>query len=477
MTETAPIFPALQIARSTKAYDVRGKIPEDLSPEAVRLLGRAFTDAVGGPSPTVVVGRDMRESGVELSQAFIEGLLQHDAQVIDIGLCSTDELYFASGSLNAWGAMFTASHNPAVYNGIKFCAPGARPLSIDSGLGLLRDHAISLLQTREPERPQTGSVSESDMLRPYAEALRQQVELKSIRPLRVVVDAANAMAGLTVPGVLGTDAGLPALPLEIIPMNFELDGTFPVHEANPIEAKNTADLQRRVVEVGADLGLAFDGDADRCFVIDEKGNRVSPSALTSLIGLREAAAAADEHPMVLYNVITSRSVKEILEAAGISTTRTRVGHSFIKKQMAELNAVFGGEHSGHFYFRSFYGADSGLLAAMHVLAAVGGQNLPLSQLTAELNPYFSSGEINLQISDPQTAVRQTIEACQSQWPNQDLTVDELDGVTLSHWETAPRWWANIRPSNTEPLLRLNVEATEPQTLDSVVEFLKTALEN
>ncbi|WP_225871890.1 phosphohexomutase domain-containing protein [Scrofimicrobium canadense] len=332
MSEQDYVFPALQIARSTKAYGIRGSIPEDLGPEAVRYLGRAFAEALSAARPRVVVGRDMRESGVALSEAFIYGIRQSEAEVIDIGLCSTDELYFASVVLDAWGVMFTASHNPANYNGMKLCRPGATPISVESGLGQLRDEAIALFQQRVPELEIGGSIERRDMLSAYGQALRDRVDLSGIRRLKVVVDAGNGIAGLTVPGVLGSAAGLPALPLEIIEINGELDGTFPAHEANPIDPKNTEELQHRVVAEGADLGLAFDGDADRCFVIDKQGHRVSPSALTTLIGLREAEKSGEDYPLVLHNVITSRSVAEILTEFGISTHRTRVGHFFYKKR-------------------------------------------------------------------------------------------------------------------------------------------------
>jgi phosphomannomutase len=415
----------------------------------------------------------MRESGPALVDAFARGLAAAGVDVVRIGLCSTDGLYYASGSLGLPGAMFTASHNPARYNGIKLCRAGARPVGQDSGLAEIRTVAASLVEgTGGVETPAAGQpiptepVTEGG-LADYAAFLRSLVDLTGIRPLKVVVDAGNGMAGLTVPAVLGTAVGLPALPLDVVPLYFELDGTFPNHEANPLEPENLRDLQAAVIEHGADLGLAFDGDADRCFVVDERGRPVSPSAITALVGLREVAKelAAGRTPTVIHNLITSRAVPDLLQAGGAVAVRTRVGHSFIKEQMAAHEAVFGGEHSAHYYFRDFFFADTGMLAALHVLAALGSQPHPLSALAEMYEPYVASGEVNSRVADPGAARARVLEAYRSAYP--DLEVDELDGLTVSHWDAHPQWWFNLRASNTEPLLRLNVEAADEDIMVKV----------
>jgi len=362
------------------------------------------------------------------------------------------------------GAMFTASHNPAAYNGIKMCRGGARPIGQDSGLARIRDRAQALLDAGTGVGAPTGRIESQDLLRGYAEHLRGLVDLSAARPLTVVVDAGNGMAGLTTPAVLGTAAGLPELPLDVLPLYFELDGTFPNHEANPLEPANLRDLQAAVVAEGADIGLAFDGDADRCFVVDERGEPVSPSAVTALVARREIAKelAAGAKPTVIHNLISSRAVPEMIVAAGGTPVRTRVGHSFIKAQMAEHGAVFGGEHSAHFYFRDFWFADTGMLAAMHVLAALGEQDGTLSELVAEFSRYTASGEINSTVADAAAAT-----AAVRQWAStQDVTFDELDGLTVTH-QGQPMWWFNLRASNTEPLLRLNVEAADEGTMARV----------
>jgi phosphomannomutase len=364
--------------------------------------------------------------------------------------------------------MFTASHNPAAYNGIKLCRAGARPISLDSGLARIRDRAQALLDAGEPvpgavaSGVRRGDVTAQDLLPGYASYLRGLVDLSGIRPLRVVVDAGNGMAGLTTPAVLGTAAGLPALPVEVVPLYFELDGTFPNHEANPLEPANLRDLQAAVVREQGDIGLAFDGDADRCFVVDEKGNAVSPSAVTALVARREIAKelAAGRTPTVIHNLITSRAVPEAIGDAGGRAVRTRVGHSFIKAEMAREQAVFGGEHSAHYYFRDFWFADTGMLAALHVLAALGGQDGPLSQLMAGEERYAASGEINSRVSDAAAATTR-VEAAFATRPG--VEVDRLDGLTVAHPGT-PMWWFNLRPSNTEPLLRLNAEAADEATM-------------
>jgi len=459
-----------------KAYDVRGVVPEELNAEVARAIGAALADIVILPEhdeakgrPTVVIGRDMRASGPELVAAFAAGLGMRGVDAVLIGLCSTDGLYHASGVLEMPGAMFTASHNPAQYNGIKLCRAGARPVSEISGLAEVRDLTARYMDGEISVAAIRGTVTEREMLRGYAEFLRGLVDLSGIRPLRVVVDAGNGMGGHTVPAVLEDGAGLPKLPLEIIPLYFELDGTFPNHEANPLEPANLRDLQAVVVAHGADIGIAFDGDADRCFVIDEHGEPVSPSAITALVGLREVERERAEGrvPTIIYNLITSQVVPDLIKAAGGRTVRTRVGHSFIKAQMAEHNAVFGGEHSAHYYFRDFFFADTGMLAAMHVLSALGGTEAPLSHLAEAYSPYSASGEINSRVADVATVRARVARAFVDDVVAGPVTIDELDGVTISHWDEQPRWWFNLRASNTEPLLRLNVEAAERDVMERV----------
>ena len=470
-----------------KAYDVRGVVPDEFNPEVARAIGAALADVVIHPEhdpakgrPTVVIGQDMRSSGPELVAAFAAGLGVRGVDAILIGLCSTDGLYHASGALDLPGAMFTASHNPARYNGIKMCRAGARPVSEISGLTEIRDLTARYLDGAIPVAEVPGTVTGREMLRSYAEFLRGLVDLSGIRPLRVVVDAGNGMGGYTVPAVLEDGVRLPELPLEIIPLYFELDGTFPNHEANPLEPKNLIDLQAAVVEHGADIGIAFDGDADRCFVIDEHGDPVSPSAITALVGLREVERelAAGRVPTVIHNLITSQVVPDLINAAGGRTVRTRVGHSFIKAQMAEHNAVFGGEHSAHYYFRDFFFADTGMLAAMHVLSALGSTDTPLSQLAEAYSPYSASGEINSRVADVAAARARVLRAFVDEAGEGPVTVDELDGVTISHWDAQPRWWFNLRGSNTEPLLRLNVEAADRDVMerirDEVLDLVRSA---
>lgn len=465
---------AADLSGLVKAYDVRGTYPDEFSVPVARALGAAFAEVVVRPEaegrPAIVIGNDMRPSGPELVEAFASGAAERGVDVVLIGLCSTDGLYHASGVLDLPGAMFTASHNPAQYNGIKLCRAGARPVSEDSGLVDLRVLAERIL-AGEALAPvaEPGTVTRREMLAEYAAFLRGLVDLSAIRPLKVVVDAGNGMAGLTVPAVLGTEAGLPALALEVVPLFFELDGTFPNHEANPLEPENLRDLQAAVVEHGADLGLAFDGDADRCFVVDERGEPVNPSAVTALVGLAEVERekAEGREPVIIHNLITSRVVPDLVTAAGGRTVRTRVGHSFIKAQMAEHGAVFGGEHSAHYYFRDFFYADTGMLAALHVLAALGASELALSELAEVFQPYVSSGEINSRVADVAAARARVHEAYVTQRGGGEVEVDELDGLTVSHWDSHPRWWFNLRASNTEPLLRLNVEAADEDIMVKV----------
>jgi phosphomannomutase len=445
----------VDLSSIVKAYDVRGTVPDQLDEVIARAIGAAFVDVTGAPK--IVIAHDMRESGPGLARAFAEGALHRGASVVEAGLGSTDMLYFASGHLGLPGAMFTASHNPAQYNGIKMCRAGAVAIGQDSGLTEIRDRASAYLDAGLPPAGVAGTVEQVDLLGRYAGYLRELVDLSGIRPLKVVVDAGNGMGGYTVPAVLG-DAVLPALPLDIVAMYFELDGSFPNHEANPLEPANIVDLQKAVVAEGADIGLAFDGDADRCFVVDAAGNAVSPSAITALVAARELA----KHPgaTVIHNLITSHAVAEIVREHGGVPVRTRVGHSFIKGEMARREAVFGGEHSAHYYFRDFWYADTGMLAAMHVLAALGEQPRSLAELTAQFSRYAASGEINSTVDDQGARVA----AVRAAFADDAASVDELDGLTV---ELRDGSWFNVRASNTEPLLRLNVEAPDTATMQAV----------
>ncbi|MFK0296148.1 phosphomannomutase/phosphoglucomutase [Streptomyces sp. NPDC090442] len=439
------------LSQIVKAYDVRGVVPDQWDEALAELFGAAFVQVTDADA--IVIGHDMRPSSPGLSRAFARGAAARGADVTEIGLCSTDELYYASGALDLPGAMFTASHNPAQYNGIKLCRAGAAPVGQDTGLAEIRALVERWTEQGAPEpaaRP--GTVAQHDVLADYAAHLRSLVDLTAIRPLKVVVDAGNGMGGHTVPTVFE------GLPLDLDALYFELDGSFPNHEANPLDPKNITDLQARVRAVGADLGLAFDGDADRCFVVDENGDPVSPSAITALVAARELA----KHPggIVIHNCITSWSVPEVVKEHDGAPVRTRVGHSFIKAEMARTGAIFGGEHSAHYYFRDFWNADTGMLAALHVLAALGEQAGPLSQLVAQYDRYAASGEINSTVDDQAGRLA----ALKAAYEGRDgITLDELDGLTV----TAADWWFNVRPSNTEPLLRLNAEARDRATVDRI----------
>jgi phosphomannomutase len=444
-----------------KAYDIRGVVGDQLDAESARRIGAAFAKLVGDAAAAggVIVGRDMRESSPELAAAFAEGVTGQGLDVTDIGLASTDLLYFAAGSLGLPGAMVTASHNPARYNGFKLCRAGAVPIADE--LAGLRADAEQGLPVKPAQR--AGTITERNLLADYARYLRGLVDLSGSRPLKVVVDAGNGMAGHTVPAVLA--GPLAGLPVELVPLYFELDGSFPNHEANPLEPANLVDLCERVRAEGADIGLAFDGDADRCFVVDERGQPVSPSAITALVAVRELAR--EPGGAVIHNLITSRAVPEIVSEHGGRPVRTRVGHSFIKRTMAETGAIFGGEHSAHYYFRDFWRADSGLLAALHVLAALGDpegeRDRTLSGLMADYGRYSMSGEINSSVDDP--AAR--LAAVKRHYGGRGgVRLDELDGVTV----TMPDGhWFNLRPSNTEPLLRLNVEAADAETVAALTD--------
>ena len=436
-----------------KAYDIRGIVGEQLDTDIVRDIGAAFARQVRAANGSgLVIGHDMRASSPGLASAFATGAVQEGVDVTMIGLASTDMLYFASGSLDLPGAMFTASHNPAKYNGIKLCRAGAAPVGEDTGLADIQ-HEVEQ-DTGAPTTASTpGKLTSQELLTEYVAYLHKLVDLSKSRPLKIVVDAGNGMGGHTVPAVFD------GLPIEIIPMYFELDGSFPNHESNPLDPKNIVDLQAKVREVGADAGVAFDGDADRCFVVDEQGEPVSPSAITALVAVRELKK--DPGGTVIHNLITSKGVPEIVAEHGGKPVRTRVGHSFIKAEMAKSGAIFGGEHSAHYYFRDFWNADTGMLAALHVLAALGEQDGPLSTLTAEYARYAASGEINSTVEDQAGRMA----AVKESFAGRDgVTVDELDGLTV---ELPDGGWFNIRPSNTEPLLRLNIEAADAAAVTAI----------
>jgi phosphomannomutase len=442
--------PATAVHRVIKAYDVRGLVGDELDEQFVAEIGGAFARLVRGASQ-VVIGHDMRSSSPALAAAFADGVVAQGLDVISIGLASTDQLYFASGLLDCPGAMFTASHNPAAYNGIKLCRAGAKPVGKDTGLTAISDEIIAGVPAHDGPR---GTITDRDVLADYGEFLRSLIDIAVWRPLRVAVDAGNGMAGHTAPAVLG-----PIRSLTVRPLYFDLDGTFPNHEANPLDPANLVDLQKFVLETGADIGLAFDGDADRCFVVDEKGHPVSPSAVTGLVAARELHREIGA--TVIHNLITSRAVPELVVERGGTPIRSRVGHSYIKTLMADTGAIFGGEHSAHYYFRDFWGADSGMLAALHVLAALGEQQRPLSDLMADYERYESSGEINFTVTDAQACV----DAVLKSYGTRIHSIDHLDGVTVDLGEGA---WFNLRMSNTEPLLRLNVEARTTEEIDEVV---------
>ncbi|GFK18130.1 phosphomannomutase/phosphoglucomutase [Corynebacterium glutamicum] len=438
-----------------KAYDVRGVVGVDIDADFISETGAAFGRLMRSEGETTVaIGHDMRDSSPELAKAFADGVTAQGLDVVHLGLTSTDELYFASGTLKCAGAMFTASHNPAEYNGIKLCRAGARPVGQDSGLANIIDDLVEGVPAFDGE---SGSVSEQDLLSAYAEYLNELVDLKNIRPLKVAVDAANGMGGFTVPEVFK------GLPLDVVPLYFELDGNFPNHEANPLEPANLVDLQKFTVETGSDIGLAFDGDADRCFVVDEKGQPVSPSAICAIVAERYLEKLPGS--TIIHNLITSKAVPEVIAENGGTAVRTRVGHSFIKAKMAETGAAFGGEHSAHYYFTEFFNADSGILAAMHVLAALGSQDQPLSEMMARYNRYVASGELNSRLANAEAQQERT-QAVLDAFADRTESVDTLDGVTVELKDTSA--WFNVRASNTEPLLRLNVEAASKEEVDALV---------
>ncbi|HVM01261.1 MAG TPA: phosphomannomutase/phosphoglucomutase [Acidimicrobiales bacterium] len=431
--------------RIFKAYDVRGIVPDEMDAEVCRRIGTAFAAFAG--APTVLVARDMRASGEELSRAFAEGVTSQGVDVVDLGLASTDLLYFAAGRLDAPGAMFTASHNPARYNGVKLCLAGARPVGQDSGLATVK----RLAADPPPPAGRTGTVSSQDLIGEYADHVRTFVDVGALRPLEVVADTGNGMGGLVVPRVFE------GLPYELEILYGELDGTFPNHPPDPIQPENLKDLQRRVLDSGADVGIAFDGDADRMFLVDERAEPVSGSTTTAMV----AKAMLEKHPgsTIIHNLICSKAVPEVIEENGGKPVRTRVGHSFIKAVMAETDAVFGGEHSGHYYFRDNYRADSGLIAAVVVLELMGKAGVALSELRRPFERYAASGEINTRVDADPAAVLDRVAAASA-----GAALDRTDGLTVDHGD----WWFNLRPSNTEPLLRLNLEAPTPEECEAHV---------
>ncbi|MDA2977416.1 MAG: phosphomannomutase/phosphoglucomutase [Actinomycetota bacterium] len=445
-----------RLQKLIKAYDVRGIVPGELDENISFQIGQAFVVALKlrkseGGCGQVVIAHDMRPSGPALVQSFANGIKAQGVDVLHMGLASTDGLYFATGFLNIAGAMFTASHNPAQYNGIKLAKAGAAPVGQDSGL---KEITQLVLKGVSPYEGVKGKDSESDLNSEYVKYLHSLVNLKAVRKLKVVIDAGNGMGGFSVPKVFDNSN------IEIVPMYFELDGTFPNHEANPIEPANLVDLQKRVVAEKADLGIAFDGDADRAFFVDENGVSISPSAITALIAKRELKR--EPGSVIIHNLITSRSVAEVVSENGGTAIKTRVGHSFIKQVMKDTNAIFGGEHSGHFYFRDFWFADSGMLAALHVLSALGETKSgeTFSALIKEFDRYIASGEINTRVKDvlvTSNKVRQHFASMKV------VQIDDLDGLTFA----SDAWWVNIRPSNTEPLLRLNAEAKDRATMEKL----------
>jgi phosphomannomutase len=447
--------PAAAVHRVIKAYDVRGLVGAEIDESFVAEVGAAFARLMRDEgAQRVAIGYDMRDSSPSLAAAFATGITGQGLDVVRIGLASTDQLYFASGLLDCPGAMFTASHNPAAYNGIKMCRAGAKPVGAETGLTVISDDIIAGIPAYDGSN---GAIVDKDVLAEYGEFLRSLVDISALRPLRVAVDAGNGMAGHTTPAVLGAIDSITLLPLY-----FELDGSFPNHEANPLDPANLVDLQAFVRDTGADIGLAFDGDADRCFVIDERGLAVSPSTVTSLVAARELHREIGA--TVIHNLITSRAVPELVVERGGTPVRSRVGHSYIKALMADTGAIFGGEHSAHYYFRDFWGADSGMLAALHVLAALGEQHRPLSELTADYQRYEASGEINFTVADAESCVDAVLKSLGSRIHS----IDHLDGVTVDIGDGS---WFNLRSSNTEPLLRLNVEGRSVEDVDAVVEHV------
>jgi len=430
-----------------KAYDIRGVYPDTLDEDLARDIGRAYVNHLGLSGSRVVVARDMRLSGETLEKAFIAGVTEAGADVLDLGLVSTDALYFAVGHLEEpGGAMVTASHNPKEYNGFKLCREDAIALSLDEGIGQIRDLILSGKTPGAVEFP--GSVEEGEISEDYAEHCLSFIETEGLRPLKIVVDAGNGMAGKMLPPVFEK------LPFEYVPMYFELDGDFPNHPPSPIEPENTEALRERVVAESADFGVAFDGDADRVFVIDEKGEVVSGDLLAALV----AKSVLEKKPgdTIVYSAVCSKALPELIRREGGVPVRTKAGHSIIKPQMRKHDAAFGGEHSGHFYFRDNYFADSGIIAMLTVAELVSNQEKPVSELLSPIDPYVRSGEINSEVEDQETVMQKVEEF----YTERGADVDHLDGLTIEFDD----WWFSLRPSNTEPLLRLNVEAENSETM-------------
>ncbi len=464
----------VQFSDFVKTYDVRGLVGSQLTDEVVEAFGAGFADELELQGKELVIGYDMRDSSERFAESFAKGAAKRGASSRMLGLCSTDMSYYASGIMQLPAVMFTASHNPATYNGMKFSRAGARGISMNTGLSGISERAQSFLANGIEAVATLGQSVRVDVMQDYVKYLRSLVKLEGARKLKIVVDAANGMGGLTVPAVFGSAAGLPALDFEIIPMYFELDGTFPNHEANPLDSKNLVDLQRAVLEHSADLGLAFDGDADRCFAIDEKGNAISPSAVAAIVAKREierVQALGESEITVIHNALTSRSVEEVIAQCGAKPFRTKVGHSLIKDAMAETGAVFGGEHSAHYYFRDFWGADNGMLAAMHLVAELAGSGELASSLGQRFTPYFASGEINSTVADRDAALQRVREVLVG------ATEEVFDGTTFSFESENVWWWANIRPSNTEPLLRLNVESSHEASMVEIRDKAIKAIRN
>jgi phosphomannomutase len=447
-----------------KAYDIRGLAPEQLTEDLARRIGAAFAAfaAASDGADRILLARDMRPTGVALSQAFADGVTSQGVDVVDLGLASTDLVYFAAGRLDAPGAMFTASHNPAQYNGIKLCLAGARPVGEDTGLAEIKAMVAKGEPAADTNRAK-GRVTEQSLIDDFAEHVRSFINVQALRPLKVVADTANGMGGLVVPKVF---EGLPSIDLEILYP--ELDGTFPNHPADPIQPENLKDLQARVLEVKADVGLAFDGDADRVFLVDENAEPISGSTTTAMV----AKSMLEKHPgaTIIYNLICSKGVPEVVRESGGTPVRTRVGHSFIKSKMAETGAVFGGEHSGHYYFADNYRADSGLIAAVVILELLSRAGRPLSEVRKPFERYAASGEINTKVDDPKAVIEQVA----ASFKDSAAQLDRLDGLTVDLGE----WWFNLRPSNTEPLLRLNLEARSREECDAktdeVLQLIKEA---
>ena len=443
-----------------KAYDIRGLVDSELNSDFAFETGVAFARflQIEREPATVVIGEDMRPSSPFLAEAFSAGVTSQGMDVIRIGLASTDLMYFASGKLGLPGAMFTASHNPAEYNGIKLCLSQARPIGKESGLlaieKFVREGSPITLRN-------VGIEKHQNMLEEYVDHLLTLVDLREIRPLKIVIDAGNGMAGYTAPAIFAR------LNCEVIPMYFELDGSFPNHEANPLDESTLVDLKKAVKEHSADLGLAFDGDADRCFLVDENGEGINPSSLTALIAERELKK--NPGSKIIYNLISSRTVQEVISENNGIGLRSRVGHSNIKKLMAETGAIFGGEHSGHFYFKDFWRADSGALAALHAIAALGTSKESISNLLAPYSRYVQSGEINTKVAD----VQQATEIVKERYSSTEVEIDYLDGLTVN----GDSWWFNLRPSNTEPLLRLNVEAKDQAQMQSIRDQVLALIRN